>query len=67
MWDASKCDQCGDCLVKCLYVDYDRDRAVADIRALMEGEEAEIVRRCVTCCACQQYPHHSHPCSICPP
>jgi len=55
MWDASKCDLCGDCLVKCLYVDYDRDRAVADIRALMEGEEAEIVRRCVTCCACQQY------------
>jgi len=28
MWDASKCNLCGDCLVKCLYVDYDKDKAV---------------------------------------
>ena len=55
MWDASKCDLCGDCLVKCLYVDYDRDKAVANIKALMEGETAEIVSKCITCCACQEY------------
>ncbi|HEX75911.1 MAG TPA: (Fe-S)-binding protein [Dehalococcoidia bacterium] len=55
MWDASKCDFCGDCLVKCLYVDYDKDRAVAEIKALMEGEEAEILSKCITCCACREY------------
>ena len=55
MWDASKCDLCGDCLAKCLYVSYDRDKAVSDIRALMEGREAEIVSKCVTCCACREY------------
>lgn len=55
MWDASKCDLCGDCLVRCRYVDYDRDRAVAEIRLLMEGKPAEILEKCITCNACFQY------------
>ena len=55
MWDGSKCDLCGDCLVKCLYVGYDKDKAVAEIKALMEGKEAEILSKCVTCCACKEY------------
>ena len=55
MWDASKCDLCGDCLVKCLYVDYDKEKAVSNIKALMDGKEAEILRKCITCCACSQY------------
>ena len=55
MWDASKCNLCGDCLVKCLYVDYGKDKAVAEIEALMEGKEAEILSKCVTCCACREY------------
>lgn len=55
MWDASKCNLCGDCLVKCLYVDYDRDRAVAEIKALVEGKEADILSQCVTCCGCREY------------
>ncbi|MFU8796426.1 MAG: heterodisulfide reductase-related iron-sulfur binding cluster [Dehalococcoidia bacterium] len=55
MWDASRCDLCGDCLVKCRYVDYDRDRAVAEIRLLIEGKDAEILSRCTTCVACNDY------------
>jgi hypothetical protein len=55
MWDASKCDLCGDCLTKCLYVDYDREKAVSDIKTLMDGKEAEIVNKCITCCACREY------------
>ena len=55
MWDASKCDLCGDCLVKCRYVDYDKDRAVAEIRLLMEGKEADILNDCITCIACNDY------------
>jgi Fe-S oxidoreductase len=55
MWDASKCDLCGDCLVKCRYVDYDKDRAVREIKLLMEGKAADILDRCITCNACFQY------------
>lgn len=55
MWDASKCDLCGDCLVKCLYVDYDKEKAVSNIKALMDGQEAEIVSKCITCSACSEY------------
>jgi Fe-S oxidoreductase len=55
MWDASKCDLCGDCLMRCRYVDYDKDRAVAEITLLMEGKDAEILNKCTTCMACMDY------------
>lgn len=55
MWDATKCNLCGDCLAKCLYVDYDRDEAVSQMKALMEGKEADILSQCITCCACREY------------
>jgi Fe-S oxidoreductase len=55
MWDASKCDLCGDCLVQCRYIDYDKDRAVAEIKLLMEGKDAEILSTCITCMACNDY------------
>ena len=54
MWDASRCDLCGDCLVKCRYVDYDKDKAVSEIKLLMEGKAADILDRCITCNACFQ-------------
>jgi len=55
MWDASKCDLCGDCLVKCRYVDFDKDKAVSEIKLLMEGKEADILNSCITCNACIEY------------
>lgn len=55
MWDASKCDLCGDCLVRCQYVSYDKDKAAAEIKMLIEGKEADILSRCITCCACREY------------
>ena len=55
MWDASKCNLCGDCLVNCRYVDYDRDRAIAEIKLLIEGKDAEILSKCTTCIACNDY------------
>jgi len=55
MWDASKCTLCGDCLVKCRYVNYDKDKAIAEIKLLMEGKDAEILSRCTTCMACMDY------------
>jgi Fe-S oxidoreductase len=55
MWDASKCDLCGDCLVKCRYVDYSKERAASEIKLLMEGKPADILNTCITCNACFQY------------
>jgi Fe-S oxidoreductase len=36
-------------------VSYERNRAISEIKALMEGKEAEIASKCITCCACRQY------------
>lgn len=55
MWDESKCDLCGDCLVRCQYVDYDREKAVQQITDLIDGKPAEILKECITCCACNEY------------
>jgi ferredoxin len=55
MWEASKCDLCGECLERCLYVDYDKERASSDIRALVNGQKADILGKCITCCACREY------------
>jgi Fe-S oxidoreductase len=54
MWDASKCDLCGDCLVACRYVDYDKDKAASEIKLLMEGKPADILNSCITCNACYE-------------
>lgn len=55
MWDVSKCDLCGDCLTKCLYVDHSKEQAIAEIQTLTKGEHAGILDKCVTCCACREY------------
>ncbi len=55
MWDASKCNLCGDCLVKCRYLGYDKDRAVAELKLLMEGKDSEVLYKCITCLACRSY------------
>lgn len=55
MWDPEKCDFCGECLEKCLYVQYDREKAAEQIRELAQGKEAEILSSCVTCCGCREY------------
>jgi len=55
MWSALKCNLCGDCLVRCQYINYDKARAVAEIKLLLEGKEAEILNECMACMACREY------------
>ena len=55
MFYQEKCDLCGDCLVLCPYVDYDRDEAVEQFGQLKDGGTPEIVGECVTCVACNQF------------
>ncbi len=55
MFDREKCDLCGECLVKCLYVDYDLEKAKNEFAKLVRGESSPILAECVTCVACNQY------------
>jgi len=55
MFDRSKCDLCGECLVKCQYVDFSLERAKEEIEKLVRGEPASILMGCITCVACNQY------------
>jgi len=54
MWDEARCDRCGDCLVACAYVDWDRDKAVREIARLVDTGDSDILQVCVTCCACNE-------------
>jgi Fe-S oxidoreductase len=51
--DFSKCK--GECLSRCLFVDYDEKQAKADMAKLIAGEGADILRDCVTCYACNEF------------
>lgn len=55
MWDAERCNLCGECLLRCQYVAYDKDKAIQQIGELIEGKPAEILKECITCCACNEY------------
>jgi Fe-S oxidoreductase len=55
MFDETRCDRCGDCLVRCAYVDYDRERAAFEIDELIAGRSAPILSSCITCLACNEY------------
>lgn len=55
MFNPEKCDDCGDCLVMCPYVEYGREQAVDEFKRLRAGETPDIVSLCVTCVACNQF------------
>lgn len=55
MFDETRCDRCGDCLVRCLYVDYDVERCAFEIEELIAGRTAPILSACITCFACNEY------------
>jgi len=54
MFHPERCDFCGDCLVFCPYVSYDKTCAEKEMRELVAGGVPPIVGSCVTCGACNQ-------------
>ena len=54
MFIREKCDSCGECLIQCPFVDYDKKRAVAEWEKVLAGGPASILSECATCAACNE-------------
>ncbi|MBU2513945.1 (Fe-S)-binding protein [bacterium] len=62
MYHETKCDQCGDCFVTCQWIEADKDQAVIWINQLRNGDHAEVLDKCITCYACNEYcPNDANP------
>jgi Fe-S oxidoreductase len=63
-FDAHKCDVCKTqaCLVRCQYLDLDREAAKSEIGKIIRGEDSFVLDACVGCYACEEYcPMGNHP------
>jgi len=59
---ASRCKECGECLVNCRYLSLSREEAVRAVRALNAGEPSIVHERCISCYACDAFcPQNAHP------
>ena len=55
MFRYDRCNDCGDCFVQCQYADFSPDTAIREIQSLKRGENAAILKQCITCMACNEY------------
>ncbi len=54
MFQPERCILCGDCLVKCQWMDVDVDKAVTWKKAMNAGEYSPALDQCITCYACNE-------------
>jgi len=56
-FDESRCLTCPDgaCLVKCQYMDFDRNSAREEMVKIYRGEDSPVLQNCVTCYSCEEY------------
>ncbi len=56
-----KCDSYA-CLTKCIYLNYDFERAKEERIKLAKGEYSKVLEECRTCYGCEEYcPYENHP------
>ncbi|MFW9916144.1 MAG: heterodisulfide reductase-related iron-sulfur binding cluster [Candidatus Thorarchaeota archaeon] len=57
IFDEQICLECptSDCLVRCQYMDINRESAKQEIKKLLSGEDSFVLHDCVTCYACEEY------------
>ena len=63
-FDKTKCSDCKtvSCLVRCQYMDLDRDKARIEWQKIVNGEDSFVLEACTTCYACEEYcPLGNHP------
>jgi Fe-S oxidoreductase len=44
-----------DCLVRCQYMNIDKETAKVEIQRIIEGEDSFVLHQCATCYACEEY------------
>ncbi|RLA79944.1 MAG: (Fe-S)-binding protein [Deltaproteobacteria bacterium] len=56
-FDENICETCptSDCLVKCQYIDMDRDTAHDEMMKIIKGEDSFVLNHCISCYACEEY------------
>lgn len=54
MFHKERCDLCGECLVKCQWIDADKDQAGAWIAEMIAGNHTPVIDQCITCYACNE-------------
>ena len=55
MFKYDHCNDCGECFSQCQYASFTKDEAAQEIQALKRGEDAAILKQCITCMACNEY------------
>jgi Fe-S oxidoreductase len=55
MFKQDQCDLCGECLVKCHWIETDKEQASQWISAMINGEKTPVVDQCITCYACNEF------------
>ncbi|MBW2179686.1 MAG: (Fe-S)-binding protein [Deltaproteobacteria bacterium] len=59
-WD--NCQECGQCLVNCRYIDYTVEDAILEIKNINQGNTSGILKKCISCYACNIFcPNDAHP------
>jgi hypothetical protein len=56
-FDENLCKTCptGDCLVKCQYMDLEKNEAIEEMVKISKGEDSFVLHDCVTCYGCEEY------------
>ncbi|MCJ7772243.1 MAG: hypothetical protein MUP22_03800, partial [Desulfobacterales bacterium] len=59
-WDA--CEECGQCLLNCRYIDVSTQDAIREIKNINQGNTSFILKNCISCYACNIFcPNNAHP------
>lgn len=61
-WD--KCEECGQCLINCRYMDFSEQEAIEEIKKINKGDVAssKVMKGCISCYACDAFcPNDAHP------
>ncbi|MFO8010997.1 MAG: (Fe-S)-binding protein [Dehalococcoidia bacterium] len=62
MFRENLCDLCGECLVRCQWIEADRQQAAAWMKDMIEGRQTPVLRKCITCYACNEFcPQDANP------
>lgn len=62
MFHQERCDLCGDCLVKCQWMEVDKNQAASWMTEMISGNRTPVVDQCITCYACNEIcPTHANP------